>query len=116
MNKLFNLILIFLCLFLVPKLLKNTPTLQVNLIVTAVVGVIQFMYNYIMKVTKRKDITVKRNMMETLFKMIVVLSGMYLFDEMKQTNVLLQSNEIYKSIFIILILTFFILLKCLTIP
>ena len=124
MNKLVNLIIIFASLqYLIPtleldKLLKN-PYL-INISISLIIGLIQFIYNYIMKISDRKEINFKQNMIDSGLKSVIVLSGIYLFNEIQNVNSellsKLQYNEFLRSSFITLLITFFILLKCLITP
>ena len=124
MNKLVNLIIIFASLqYLIPtleldKLLKN-PYL-INISISLIIGLIQFIYNYIMKFSDRKEINFKQNMIDSGLKSVIVLSGIYLFNEIQNVNSellsKLQYTEFLKSSFITLLITFFILIKCLITP
>jgi hypothetical protein len=90
MNKLVNLIIIFVSLqYLIPtleldKLLKN-PYL-INISISLIIGLIQFIYNYIMKFSDRKEINFKQNMIDSGLKSVIVLSGIYLFNEMDKID------------------------------
>ena len=124
MNKLVNLIIIFASLqYLIPtleldKLLKN-PYL-INISISLIIGLIQFIYNYIMKFSDRKEINFKQNIIDSGLKSVIVLSGIYLFNEIQNVNSellsKLQYTEFLKSSFITLLITFFILIKCLITP
>jgi hypothetical protein len=124
MNKLVNLIIIFVSLqYLIPtleldKLLKN-PYL-INISISLIIGLIQFIYNYIMKFSDRKEINFKQNIIDSGLKSVIVLSGIYLFNEIQNVNSellsKLQYTEFLKSSFITLLITFFILIKCLITP
>ena len=124
MNKLVNLIIIFASLqYLIPtleldKLLKN-PYL-INISISLIIGLIQFIYNYIMKFSDRKEINFKQNMIDSGLKSVIVLSGIYLFNEIQNVNSellsKLQYTEFLKYSFITLLITFFILIKCLITP
>jgi len=124
MNKLVNLIIIFVSLqYLIPtleldKLLKN-PYL-INISISLIIGLIQFIYNYIMKFNNIKEINFKENMVDSGLKSVIVLSGIYLFNEIQNVNSellsKLQYTEFLKSSFITLLITFFILIKCLITP
>ena len=116
MNKLVNLFLIFLILNLYNFINVNDSILVKNIIITSIIGVFQFIYNYFLKLIKRKDTNFKTNIMDSLFKMIVVFGGLYIFDDIKESQVLLNSNHLYRPFFVTLLITFFILLKCLTKP
>jgi hypothetical protein len=124
MNKLVNLIIIFVSLqYLIPtleldKLLKNSYL--INISISLIIGLIQFIYNYIMKFSDRKEINFKQNMIDSGLKSVIVLSGIYLFNEIQNVNSellsKLQYTEFLKSSFITLLITFFILIKCLITP
>ena len=125
MNKLINLIIIFISLqYLIPyvntlfdleNILKN-PHIN-NIYIALIIGLIQFIYNYGMKISNRKDINIKDNLLDSSFKTLVVLSGIYLFDEIKDTNIellyKLNASDFFKYSFVTLLITFFILINCL---
>ena len=125
MNKLINLIIIFISLqYLIPyvntlfdleNILKN-PHIN-NIYIALIIGLIQFTYNYGMKISNRKDINIKDNLLDSSFKAFVVLSGIYLFDEIKDTNIellyKLNASDFFKYSFVTLLITFFILINCL---
>jgi len=128
MNKLINLIIIFISLqYLSPYLfsffklenISKNPHLY-NIFIALIIGVIQFIYNYGMKFSNRKEINIKENMLDSSFKALVVLGGIYLFDEVKDTNIevlyQLKSTDFFKYTFITVLITFFILIKCLITP
>jgi len=124
MNKLVNLIIIFVSLqYIIPLLdlnnLLKEPYL-INISISLIIGLIQFIYNYIMKFSNRKEINFKENMVDSGLKSVIVLSGIYLFNEIQNVNndllTNLQYNEFFKSSFITLLITFFILIKCLITP
>ena len=121
MNKLLNLLIIFVSLqYLIPihklDVLLNNSYL-INISISLIIGLIQFIYNYIMKFINRKEINFKENIIDSGLKSIIVLSGIYLFNIIQnQNNELLSQleyNEFLKSSFITLLITFFILIKCL---
>ena len=70
-----------------------------------------------MKISNRKDINIKDNLLDSSFKAFVVLSGIYLFDEIKDTNIellyKLNASDFFKYSFVTLLITFFILINCL---
>jgi hypothetical protein len=124
MNKLVNLLIIFVSLqYLIPILkldvLLNNSYL-INISISLIIGLIQFIYNYIMKFLNRKEINFKENIIDSGLKSIIVLSGIYLFNIIQnQNNELLSQleyNEFLKSSFITLLITFFVLIKCLITP
>jgi hypothetical protein len=124
MNKLINLIVIFLSLrFFIPMtftsfhILSDHPT-YFNLFAGVFVLVVQFIYNLWMKYSKRKDMTLKNNLLNSLFKGLIVTAGYYVLEDIKtrvQINSELDENTI-KASFITFILIIFILGKCLISP
>ncbi len=125
MNKLVNLVIIFLTLQYLVPLASNFEILQqsqlyLNLFAAVVVGLIQFVYNYGMEFSKRKQMTFKENAIDSLFKMMIVFGGFYIFQDIETSeNPLanaLKSSSFFESMFITLLITFFILIKCLITP
>jgi len=124
MNKLVNLLIIFVSLqYLIPILKLDvllTNSYLINISISLIIGLIQFIYNYIMKFINRKEINFKENIIDSGLKSIIVLSCIYLFNIIQnQNNELLSQleyNEFLKSSFITLLITFFILIKCLITP
>ena len=121
MNKLVNLIIIFLTLqYLVPlisnfELLKQNH-LYMNIYAALIVGVIQFIYNLGMSISKTKHMTIKENFNDSIFKMLIVVGGFYIYSDMKYEVSSLKLNNLLESSFITLLITFFILIKCLITP
>jgi hypothetical protein len=124
MNKLVNLILIFVSLqYLIPLIeiesLVENSHLQ-SLAIASIIGLLQFIYNFGMKYSNRKDITLKDNAIDSGFKAFVVLGGIYLFEDIKSSNIELfpqiQSSRFFRTSFITILITFFILIKCLITP
>ena len=125
--KIINLIIIFISLqYLIPLLdLKNIlidPYL-INIFVSLIIGLIQFIYNYIKSFIYKKEITFKENKTDSLYKSVSVLVGFILFYLIKDRYRDLFSNseynkynEYFTSLFITLLITFFILIKCLITP
>ena len=125
--KIINLIIIFISLqYLIPLLdLKNIlidPYL-INIFVSLIIGLIQFIYNYIKSFIYKKEITFKENKTDSLYKSVSVLVGFILFYLIKDRYRDLLSNSAYNkyneyftSLFITLLITFFILIKCLITP
>jgi hypothetical protein len=72
-----------------------------------------------MKFSNRKHTTFNQNAIDSLFKMMLVMGGLYIYDDIN-SSVLdlskLQHNEFFRSIFVTLLVTFFILLNCLMMP
>ena len=124
MNKLVNLIILFVSLQYLIPLLKLENVVENshlnNLIVALIIGVMQFIYNYGMSFSNRKETTFKENALDSGFKAFVVLGGIYLFEDIKDANIelfpQLQSSQFFRSSFITLLITFFILIKCLITP
>jgi hypothetical protein len=73
-----------------------------------------------MKFSNRKEINFKENLIDSSLKSVIVLSGIYIFNQIQiQNNDLLSKleyNKFFKSLFITLLITFFILIKCLITP
>ena len=125
--KIINLIIIFIFLqYLIPLLdLKNMlidPYL-INICVSLIIGLIQFIYNYIKSFIYKQEITFKENKTDSLYKSVSVLVGFILFYLIKDRyrNLFSNSeynkyNEYFTSLFITLLITFFILIKCLITP
>jgi flagellar biosynthesis regulator FlaF len=128
MNKLVNLIILFLTLqYLIPSLVPlirfdslQTNKLYMNLFTAGVIGLMQFTFNIGMIVSKRKDLTMKDILIDALFKSIIVLGGFQILQDIESNDnslsVELRSNKLFESIFITIIITFFILIKCLITP
>jgi len=122
--KIINLIIIFISLqYLIPLLdLKKIlidPYL-INICVSLIIGLIQFIYNYIKSFIYKQEITFKENKTDSLYKSVSVLVGFILFYLIKDRYSDLFSNseynkynEYFTSLFITLLITFFILIKCL---
>lgn len=124
MNKLVNLIIIFLSLqYLIPLIkveyIENNQ-LYKNAFAALIIGSIQMIYNIGMKVSKRKDVQFNDMAIDSLFKMMIVFGGIYIFEDIRASNIELipnlQSSQFFRSAFITLIVTFFILIKCLITP
>jgi len=126
MNKLLNLLIIFLSLkYFLPLLISNINVIPQNLLIINLVTslgifVIQFIYNYLMKTSKIKEMTVKENIYNSIFKALIVFAGTYIYEDIKNIYSInipgVTGDNTIKSIFIILIMTIFILTKCLITP
>jgi hypothetical protein len=128
MNKLVNLIIIFLTLYyLTPYLASLTKIenlqnnkLYMNLFTAGVIGLVQLIFNIGMVVSNRKDSTMKDVLIDALFKSIVVLGSFQILQDVESSDnslsIALRSNNLFESIFITFIITFFILIKCLITP
>ena len=125
--KIINLIIIFIFLqYLIPLInLQNylVNSFLINICISLIIGLVQFIYNYIMSFITKKEITFKENGTDSLFKSFIVLCGIYSFDIIKNRYSNLFSSVEYKqydkyltSLFITLLLTFIILIKCLITP
>ena len=124
MNKLINLIVIFLSLrFFIPLVFSNVHALSehpeyFNLFAGAFVLVVQFIYNLWMKYSKRKDMSLKNNLLNSVFKGLIVTAGYYILEDIK-TRVHITSEldeNTIKASFVTFILIVFILSKCLISP
>jgi len=126
MNKLINLLIIFIALkYFLPLLISNISVIPQNLLfinLATSVGIflIQFIYNYLMKSTKMKQMTFKENIYNSLFKGLVVFAGTYIYTDIKNVYNInipgIAGDNTIRSIFIIFIMTIFILTKCLITP
>lgn len=128
MNKLVNLIIIFLTLqYLIPHLLPLTRfeilesnKLYMNLFTAGVIGLMQIIFDIGMVVSKRIDLSAKDIMINSLFKSIVVLGGFQILQDLESNDnslsISLRSNKLVQSMFITIVITFFILIKCLITP
>jgi hypothetical protein len=124
MNKFANLLLIFFSLiYLVPiassqiDYLKTNPQ-YFNIFAGLIVAIVQFSYNLWMIYTKRKDMNMKNNLLNSLFKGLVTTGCYYIYKDIKdryQINSQLDENNI-KAGFVIMILILFILAKSLISP
>jgi len=124
MNKLVNLIIIFLTLqYLIPMakfdMLQNNK-LYMNLFAAGVIGLVQLTFNVGMVVSNRTNLSLKNIIIDSLFKMMIVLGGFHIFSDLESNDsslsVSLKSNNFFESMFITIIITFFILIKCLITP
>ena len=119
--KLINLVILFVFLqFLIPLLKIDDMVENIHLqylIIASIIGIVQLIYNYIMMLFNKKQTSHKDKIINAVFKAVIVLCGMYLFEDIKKIEMLsslqYDKNEIYRSSFITLLLTFFILIKCL---
>ena len=124
--KLINLLILFVFLqFLIPLLKIDDMVENIHLqylIIASIIGIVQLIYNYIMVLFNKKQTSHKDKIINAVFKAVIVLCGMYLFEEIKKAKIEMSSslkynkNDIYKSSFLTLLLTFFILIKCLITP
>lgn len=122
--KLINLLILFVFLqFLIPLLKINDTVENIHLqylIIASIIGIVQLIYNYIMMLFNKKQTSHKDKIINAVFKAVIVLCGMYLFEDITKIEMLsylqYDKNNIYRSSFITLLLTFFILIKCLITP
>jgi hypothetical protein len=124
MNKLINLILIFLVLrYLAPytfssfELLHQNPGYY-NLFAGFFISIIQFSYNLYMKYTNKKEMTLKNNALNSLFKGLIVVASYYIFADIKDRYKINSelNEETIKAGFVTTLLLVFILTKCLISP
>ena len=78
------------------------------------------MYNYYLQKKNVKFITLKDNIYNSLFKALLVFVGFYIYEDMKTNyNITIpgvSEDNTIRSMFIIFIMTFFIITKCLITP
>ena len=125
MNKLVNLILILLTLkFVVPFTLSYVPYFtQTEMLTNGYIGLlialVQFIYNYVMKVSNKKNMTVYSNLYDSFFKGLIVFTSLIIYSDFK-TDYNIQFNNIQEETFKVLFITFFVtsfvLFKCLLTP
>jgi hypothetical protein len=91
-----------------------------NLFTATVIGLIQLIFNIGMVVSKRIDLSMKDVVIDSLFKSIIVLGGFQILQDIQSNNdslsIALRSNNLLESMFMTIIITFFILIKCLITP
>jgi hypothetical protein len=125
MNKLVNLLVIFLFIqyvipFIINIIKKNEnlkifeSTLYTNLFFALSILIVQFIYNQIM--SHKTNITLKNNFLNSLFCGLVVVCGFYIYEDIKELYTLDISSNILRTSFVIMLLTFFMLTKCLLMP
>lgn len=124
--KLINLVILFVFLqFLIPllKIKDRVENIHLqNLIIASIIGIVQLIYNYVVILFNKKKTNYKDKNVNAFFKAFIVLCGIYLFEDIKQANIEILSplqydkNGLYRSSFIILLITFFILIKSLITP
>ena len=126
MNKLLNLLIIFIALkYVLPLTIKNIHQIpqsifSVNLATAGGIFLIQFIYNYFMKTSNLKKVTFRDNVYNSLFRALVVFAAYYIYEDVKahyNINIPgIEDDATIRSLFIVVILTFFILTKCLITP
>lgn len=126
MNKLLNLLIIFLSLnYLLPFVINIIPSLPrdllvINLCTSLGIFLVELLYNYMITKYKYKTMTLKENIYKSLFSALVVFAGYYIYEDLKlHYNINIpgttDDNSI-RSVFIIFFMTFFIITKCLITP
>lgn len=126
MNKLFNLLIIFLALkYFFPFVISNIHHIPkdffyINLATSAGVFLLELIYNYYMKVNKIKPITWKENIYNSLFKALIVFAGYYVYEDIKLNYNInipgVTEDASIRSLFIICVMAFFSMTKCLITP
>lgn len=142
MFKLINLIIIFVSLqFIIPNfksinvlttILSNVHVY--NVFTALVIGIIQLLYSYIPMLynkltnSNKKNTSFKNRSFNSLFIASVVLCGLYLINDipdistginmpgLSELQTKIQNNNLFKSSFITLLITFFIIIKFLLTP
>ena len=125
MNKLVNLIVIFLALQYLIPFLKITvglgsTELLISLSSAGIIALIQLIYNFAMDFSGRKEIPIKQNIFDAVFKGLIVLVGSIVLKNLETSEIpeimIFKNSAYFKSGFITAITTVFILLKCLITP
>ena len=126
MNKLVNLLIIFLALrYLFPTIITsiNMPfldtSMKVRLFFAIGIFLIQMIYNFTMTKMKRIETTLKQNFYNSSFTGLIIFASFVIYEDIKSNyNVTFTGLDetTVKSAFVTFILTFFILTKCLITP
>ena len=125
MNKLVNLILILLTLkFVVPFSLSYLPYItQTEMLTNGYIGLlialVQFIYNYIMKVSNKNKMNVYSNLYDSIFKGLIVFTSLVIYLDFKNEYNIQFNNiqeETFKVLFVTFFVTCFVLFKCLLTP
>jgi len=126
MNKLVNLLIIFLALnYIFPFIIRNINsvprTLFYSSLITSIgIFLVEIIYNHLLKNSNIKIMTLKENIYNSLFKALLVFVGFYLYEDIKTNyNITIpgvSEDNTIRSIFVIFIMTFFIITKCLITP
>jgi hypothetical protein len=126
MIKLVNLLIIFIALnYLLPFLISNVESIPRNLFYTSLITsigifLIEIAYNYCLNSYKIKTMTVKQNLYNALFKALLVFVGYYIYEDIKADyNITIpgiSADNTIRNVFVIIIMTFFIVTKCLITP
>ena len=126
MNKLINLLIIFLALnYVLPFVIGNIQSVPRTLFYSGLISavgifLIEVTYNHLLKNSNIKNVSLKENIYNSLFKALLVFVGFYLYEDIKTSyNISIpgvSNDNTIRSIFIIFIMTFFIITKCLITP
>ena len=126
MNKLINLLIIFLALnYILPFVIGNIKSVPrtlfyISLVTSAGIFLLEVIYNYSLKQSNIKTMTLKENIYNSLFKALLVFVGFYIYEDMKTNYSItipgVSEDNTIRSMFIIFIMTFFIITKCLITP
>jgi hypothetical protein len=125
MNKLVNLIVIFLVLqYLIPfigsKVSLGSTDLLISLSSAGIIALVQLIYNFSMDFSGRKDIPLKQNIFDSVFKALIVLVGTLVIKNLETSEIqeimIFKNSKYFKAGFITAITTVFILLRCLITP
>ena len=126
MNKLINLLIIFLALnYILPFAIGNIQSVPrtlfyISLVSSTGIFLLEVIYNYSLKQSNIKPMTLKENIYNSLFKALLVFVGFYIYEDMKTNYSItipgVSEDNTIRSIFIIFIMTFFIITKCLITP
>ena len=126
MNKLINLLIIFLAInYVLPFAIGSIQVIPktlffISLITSFGIFLVEVMYNYYLQKKNVKFITLKDNIYNSLFKALLVFVGFYIYEDMKTNyNITIpgvSEDNTIRSMFIIFIMTFFIITKCLITP
>jgi hypothetical protein len=123
--QLINLIVIFLTLaYLLPRAAMNFPAVNgnvhyYNILAGVCVYIVMFLYNFVVNYTRqRPDLTLTRNVMDSLIKGVMVIAAYYVYEELhKHYQITLpMSADEQKSFLVILVLLAFLLLKSIIRP
>ena len=125
MNKLVNLLIILLALkYVIPLAFTHIPieqsVLNFNLFAALSVIIIQEVYDYVMTIYKRKIMTLKEIVTESVFKGLLVFASYIVFADLKQTYTFTFGSDFdensVKAIFATFVITAFIFAKSLLTP
>ena len=120
--QLINLIVIFLTLaYLLPRAAMNFPVVNgnvhyYNILAGVCVYVVMFLYNFVVNYSgHRRDLTLTRNIMDSLIKGVMVIAAYYVYEELHkyyQITLPMTADE-QRALLVILVLLSFILLNSL---